>query len=105
MPYNNLLDRIKQSGQSWSQYDLDTAKNNLAFGNTIFSAKNDWAKAHAAGDRAGMDAANAAAENARRTYGSYLGGSEGSRYYGLGGPASYQNPYSGAQSEIGRAHV
>ena len=61
MPYNNLLDRIKQSGQSWSQYDLDTAKNNLAFGNTIFSAKNDWAKAHAAGDRAGMDAANAAA--------------------------------------------
>lgn len=99
MPYNNLLDRIKQSGQSWSQYDLDTAKNNLAFGNTIFSAKNDWAKAHAAGDRAGMDAANAAAENARRTYGSYLGGSEGSRYYGLGGPASYQSPYSGVQSD------
>lgn len=99
MPYNNLLDRIKQSGQSWSQYDLDTAKNNLAFGNAIFSAKNDWAKAHAAGDRAGMDAANAAAENARRTYGSYLGGSEGSRYYGLGGPASYQSPYSGVQSD------
>ena len=99
MPYNNLLDRIKQSGQSWSQYDLDTAKNNLAFGYTIFSAKNDWAKAHAAGDRAGMDAANAVAENARRTHGSYLGGSEGSQYYGLGGPASYQSPYSGAQSD------
>lgn len=100
MPYNNLLDRIKQSGQSWSQYDLDTAKNNLAFGYTIFSAKNDWAKAHAAGDRAGMDAANAVAENARRTHGSYLGGSEGSQYYGLGGPASYQSPYSGVQSDI-----
>lgn len=99
MPYNDLLNRIQQSGQSWSQYDLDTARNNLAFGNTIFSAKNDWAKAHAAGDQAGMAAANAAAENARRTYGSYLGGSEGSQYYGLGGPASYQSPYSVAQSD------
>lgn len=99
MPYNDLLKRIQASGQNWSKYDLDTARNNLAFGNAIYSAKDSWARAKAAGDQAGMSAANAAAESARRTYGSYLGGSQGRDYTGLGGPASFSSPAGSAISE------
>lgn len=44
--------------------------------------KDEWAKAQAAGDTAGMEAAHAAAEAIRQGYG-YSGGSDGSDYFGL----------------------
>ena len=90
MDYNELLKQIQGSGQSWSQWDLDTAKKNPAFGAGILTYKRDYANAT---DDAGRKAANAGAEALRRQYGSYLGGGDGSGYYGLGGPAGYQSGY------------
>lgn len=98
MTYEELLKQINAAGQTgqWSRWDLETAKNNPAFGAGILSYKRDYA---AAKDAAGKRAANAGAEVLRRQYGSYLGGSDGSRYYGLGGPAGYQSTYQGALDE------
>lgn len=90
MDYNSLLKEIQESGQNWSQWDLDTAKKNPAFGAGILTYKRDYANAT---DDAGRKAANAGAEALRRQYGSYLGGGDGSGYYGLGGPAGYQSSY------------
>lgn len=98
MTYQELLKQIGASGQTgqWSQWDLDTAKTNPAFGAGILSYKKDYA---AALDEAGRKAANDGAEALRRQYGSYLGGSDGSRYYGLGGPAGYQRAeYQGSEA-------
>ena len=63
----------------------------------MLTYKQDWAEAT---DQAGRTAANQAAEALRRQYGSYLGGPDGSKYYGLGGPGSYQSGYQDRISEI-----
>ena len=63
----------------------------------MLTYKQDWAEAT---DQAGRTAANQAAEALRRQYGSYLGGSDGSKYYGLGGPGSYQSGYQDRISQI-----
>lgn len=97
MTYEELLDQIQGKGQSWSQWDLETARKNPAFGASMLTYKQDWAEAT---DQAGRTAANQAAEALRRQYGSYLGGSDGSKYYGLGGPGSYQSSYQDRISEI-----
>lgn len=97
MTYEELLDQIQGKGQSWSQWDLETAKKNPAFGASMLSYKQDWADA---ADQAGRTAANQAAEALRRQYGSYLGGPDGSKYYGLGGPAGYQSGYQSRIDEI-----
>lgn len=97
MTYEELLDQIQGKGQSWSQWDLETARKNPAFGASMLTYKQDWAEA---ADQAGKTAANQAAEALRRQYGSYLGGPDGSKYYGLGGPGSYQSGYQDRISEI-----
>lgn len=97
MTYEELLDQIQGKGQSWSQWDLETARKNPSFGASMLTYKQDWAEAT---DQAGRTAANQAAEALRRQYGSYLGGSDGSKYYGLGGPGSYQSSYQDRISEI-----
>ena len=100
MTYEQLLGQIDAAGQTgkWSQWDLDTAKQNPAFGAGILTYKKDYA---AATDDAGRQAANAGAEALRKQYGSYYGGSDGSKYYGLGiSPGSYQSAY---QSQIDAA--
>ena len=97
MTYEELLDQIQGKGQSWSQWDLETARKNPAFGASMLTYKQDWAEAT---DQAGRTAANQAAEALRRQYGSYLGGPDGSKYYGLGGPGSYQSGYQDRISEI-----
>lgn len=97
MTYEELLDQIQGKGQSWSQWDLETARKNPAFGASMLTYKQDWAEAT---DQAGKTAANQAAEALRRQYGSYLGGPDGSKYYGLGGPGSYQSGYQDRISEI-----
>lgn len=92
MTYEELLKQIDAAGQTgqWSAWDLDTAKKNPAFGAGILTYKKDYASAT---DAAGKQAANDGAEALRRQYGSYLGGGDGSKYYGLGGPAGYQSQY------------
>ncbi len=98
MTYKDILDQINGSGQSWSQWDLDTARAHPEFGASMLSYKSDWYNAK---DQAGRTAANQAAENLRRQYGNYLGGSDGSKYYGLGvSPGSYQSGYQSRISEI-----
>lgn len=97
LTYQNVLDQIKNAGveNQFSQYDLATAQKHPEFGASMLSIKQDY---NAATDQAGKTAANQAAEALRRQYGSYLGGSDGSKYYSLGpSPGSYQSPY---QSEI-----
>ena len=97
LTYQNVLDQIKAAGleNQFSQYDLATAQKYPEFGAGMLSIKQDW---NAATDEAGKTAASQAAEALRRQYGSYLGGSDGSKYYSLGpSPGSYQSPY---QSEI-----
>lgn len=98
MTYEELLGQIDAAGQTgqWSAWDLDMAKKNPAFGAGILSYKKDYASA---ADAAGKRAANDGAEALRRQYGSYLGGDDGSRYYGLGGPAGYQSPYQSRLDE------
>lgn len=97
MTYQDVLNQIKNAGMEnqFSQYDLNTAQKFPEFGASMLSIKQDWNNAK---DQAGRTAANQAAEALRRQYGSYLGGIDGSKYYGLGpSPGSYQSRY---QSEI-----
>lgn len=98
MTYEDILKQIQSSGQSWSQWDLDTAKRYPEFGASMLSHKSDW---YSAKDAAGKTAANQAAEALRRQYGNYQGGSDGSKYYGLGtSPGGYQSGYQSRISEI-----
>lgn len=78
--YEKLLASIQGSGQNWSQYDLELAQKNPQAGYSIFESKNDWLDAQAKGDKAGMDAANKAANDVRQYYGSYDGGKDGSGF-------------------------
>lgn len=97
MTYQDVLNQIKNAGMEnqFSQYDLNTAQRFPEFGASMLSIKQDWNNAK---DQAGRTAANQAAEALRRQYGSYLGGIDGSKYYGLGpSPGSHQSRY---QSEI-----
>lgn len=105
MTYQELLNQISAAGQTgqWSPWDLETAQKNPAFGASMLSYKKDYA---AATDAAGKQAANQGAEALRRQYGSYLGGSDGSKYYGLGGPASYETKqYQGSQAGSGISEI
>lgn len=99
MTYEDFLRQAQGSGllEQFSQYDLDTAKLHPEFGATMLSYKQDYATA---ADAAAKQRINQQAEALRKQYGSYTGGSDGSRYYGIGpSPGSYQNPY---QSEISK---
>lgn len=99
MTYEDFLRQAQGSGllEQFSQYDLDTAKLHPEFGATMLSYKQDYANA---ADAAAKQRINQQAEALRKQYGNYTGGSDGSRYYGIGpSPGSYQNPY---QSEISK---
>lgn len=99
MTYQDVLNQIKNAGMEnrFSQYDMATAQKYPEFGASMLSIKQDWNNAK---DQAGKTAANQAAEALRRQYGSYLGGSDGSRYYGLGpSPGSYQSIYQQQMQE------
>ena len=68
------------SGQNWSQWDLDTARDNPDFGWSIYNYKNDYANASSPEQR---NAARSGADAQRGYYG-YSGGADGSAYYSLG---------------------
>ena len=42
MTYEELLDQIQGKGQSWSQWDLETARKNPSFGASMLTYKQDW---------------------------------------------------------------
>lgn len=89
MTYEDLVKLINASGQTWSQWDLNLARQNPAFGAAVYTAKQDYANATNDSQR---KAANAAAENARKLYGNYSGGGDGSKYVSLGiAPGNYQS--------------
>lgn len=75
--YDDLLRRIHGSGQSWSYYDLNLARENPDAGMSIFTAKDSFSKAQTDEDRL---AANRAAEQIRQKYGGYSGGKDGSGF-------------------------
>lgn len=78
--YDKLLESIQSSGQNWSPYDLELAKNNPDAGWSIYESKNDWLDAQKRGDQNAMQAANTAANNVRGLYGNYSGGADGASY-------------------------
>jgi len=100
MTYEDVLKQIQDAGLmgQFSSYDLDTARRDPSFGAAMLSYKKDW---NSTTDEAARSAINQKAEALRKQYGSYYGGSDGSRYYALGQtPSSYQSPY---QSRIDEA--
>lgn len=87
--YDDLLRDIQASGQTWSTYDLELAKNNPDAGRSIYTQKLAHANAQTDAER---QAANDAAEMIRRQYGGYTAGSDGSGYSLTGTPANQQVP-------------
>lgn len=96
--YDKLLRDIRGSGQNWSEYDLQLAQDNPDAGRSIFSAKQDFAKAQNDEDRL---AANLSAERIRQTYGGYLGGKDGSGF--TLAASSYRPADASSQSSLSTA--
>ena len=80
MAYTNMGKTTKTVYESAGNYNDAYIKQNApGTYQQIQSAKSAWEAAHAAGDRAGMDAAHQMAESLRAAYG-YSGGTDGSAY-------------------------
>lgn len=99
--YDDLLRRIHGSGQSWSDYDLNLARENPDAGMSIFTAKDSFSKAQTDEDRL---AANRSAEQIRQRYGGYSAGKDGSGFTltdKYAPPAQeYTSPYGGAIDDL-----
>ena len=65
----------------FSQWDLDTTRQHPEFGMSLLSLKQDYGKAATDEQKA---LANAAANELRKSFGSYTGGSDGGGYYSTG---------------------
>lgn len=72
--YDDLMRDIMASGQNWSRYDLDLARENPDAGRSIFTQKGAFASAQTDEEKL---AANRAAEQIRQKYGGYSGGKDG----------------------------
>lgn len=81
--YEQFLNALNTSRwkDEWSQTDLDLAKKHPEFGMTVLNYKDDW---HAASTPEQRALANEGAEYARKTWGNYTGGGDGSGFYSLG---------------------
>lgn len=75
--YEDLLRDIQESGQYWSDYDLELARNNPDAGRSIYTYKQQYYNATTDAERL---AANQGAEAIRARYGNYTGGGDGSGY-------------------------
>lgn len=75
--YDDLLRKIRSSGQNWSGYDLDLARKDPDAGMSIYTAKDSFAKARTDQEKL---AANRSAEDIRQKYGGYSGGADGSGF-------------------------
>ena len=94
--YDDFLKAAQESGLygNFSQYDLSLAQQNPAAGMEILAAKQAWSRATTEQERL---QANAAAEQVRSRYGSYLGGRDGSEY----NPFGSNGGVSGTQTSFG----
>lgn len=77
--YDDFINAAGGAGMlnNFSQYDLDLAKKHPEFGLSILSLKKDYANASTDAQRL---LANEAANELRKSYGNYTGGSDGSSY-------------------------
>ena len=87
------------SPTSISSHDMELGRTNPIAGEGIMSNKRAYAKAQAAGDKAGMKQANDNANRIRSTYSQYTGGTDGITYtpspkYELDKP-TYTSAYQG----------
>lgn len=87
--YEDLLRDIQSSGQSWSTYDLELAKENPDAGRSIYTQKLAYANAQTDAER---QAANDAAEMIRKQYGGYSAGPGGNGFTMVGGTANQKAP-------------
>lgn len=100
--YADVEKLIKDNNLYFSDADLSLARNNPNAGMTIGNYKIDYANATTDDQRA---LANAGAEQTRKDYGNYTGGTDGSRYYLYEPtPLSYndggfENPYQSRYDE------
>lgn len=77
--YDDWRQSVADEGLFFSDDDMQRAMTDQAFANALTQAKRNYARAEAAGDQAGMQAAHAAAERARAQY-KYSGGGFGDEY-------------------------
>ena len=102
MAYTNM-GSYKNGYQSAGNYNDAYIKQNApGTYQQIQSAKSAWEAAHAAGDRAGMDAAHQMAESLRAAYG-YSGGTDGSAYI-PNGYAAIRAQYQDAADAAARVY-
>jgi hypothetical protein len=87
--YEDLLRDIQASGQSWSTYDLDLARENPDAGRSIYTQKLAYANAQTDAER---QAANDASEMIRKQFGGYAGGPAGDGFTLIGGTANMKAP-------------
>lgn len=90
---DELAQAIASSGQSWSDADMDLARKNMDYGNSIFTLKNDWLKAKEKGDQTAMQDIHDRTEDFRKQYGGYYGGADGSGYVKDGTYFNHDDPY------------
>lgn len=83
--YDDLLRDIQSSGQVWSDFDLQIAKEDPDAGRSIFTQKQKYANAQTDAER---QAANSAAEMLRAQYGGYTAGGDGSGFMKI--PSAYK---------------
>ncbi|WP_458862312.1 hypothetical protein [Acidaminobacterium chupaoyuni] len=83
-------------------YDAGLRKENAFLYGQIENAKNEWKKAYAQGDKAGMEAAHSKAEAIRGTQG-YSGGEDGSDYL-MTDYGAYRQSMRGAADEAAEAY-
>lgn len=94
--YDELMKRVQESGQYWSDYDKELAKRDPDAGLSIFTAKKDYLNAKTDEERT---AANKQANAIRQQYGSYLGGEDGSDFIKDNTYFNFEDPYAGALNE------
>lgn len=94
--YDELMKRVQESGQYWSDYDKELAKRDPDAGLSIFTAKKDYLNAKTDEERT---AANKQANAIRQQYGSYLGGKDGSEFIKDNTYFNFTDPYADALND------
>lgn len=90
--YDELMKRVQQSGQYWSDYDKELAKRDPDAGLSIYTAKDRYNNAKTDEERT---AANEQANAIRKQYGSFTGGKDGSEFVKDNTYFNYTDPYAG----------
>ncbi len=98
--YEELEEAARKAGQSWSDADKNLAKQNLDYGNSIFTYKSDWQNAWNRGDKESAAAIHDQTENFRKQFGNYSGGADGSGYIKDTTYFNYDDPYKDTLDDL-----